>query len=164
MTAYLFRPAEEQDAETIHTLYRSLAGTPFCAWDDSYPGREQIADDLAAHALYCLCDSSDLIAAAAIRHWEEHDAYAFWSPEMKRPCDLLRLGVSRSLQGRGIGRCFLTCLRDEASRKGFDGMRILVAETNHPARALYRKIGAEVRGNAVSYGIRWECLEWIWKT
>lgn len=164
MTAYLFRPAEEQDAETIHTLYRSLAGTPFCAWDDSYPGREQIADDLAAHALYCLCDSSDLIAAAAIRHWEEHDAYAFWSPEMKRPCDLLRLGVSRSLQGRGIGRCFLTCLRNEASRKGFDGMRILVAETNLPARALYRKIGAEVRGNTVSYGIRWECLEWIWKT
>lgn len=163
MDDLIFRPARPEDADAVYSLYRSLAGTPYCAWDETYPGREHIADDLAAEALCCLCEGADVVAAAAIRRWKEHDAYSFWSDGMKHPCDLMRFGVARRLQGQGIGRRFLRCLTKEAGRKGYDGMRILAAETNLPALALYRKAGAEKRGEVFSYGIHWECLELRWQ-
>ena len=43
-----FRKAEKKEAELINALYRSVMGDPFCTWDESYPGEEEIQGDLEA--------------------------------------------------------------------------------------------------------------------
>ncbi len=160
MNNCIFRHASPEDADSVFSLYRSLTGTPYCAWDETYPAREHVTDDLAAQALYALYDGPELVAAATIRRCEEHDAFPCWSP-MKNPCDLMRIGVARNRQGHGLGRLMLNHLIAEAGKNGYDGMRILVAKTNLPAVTLYRNAGAEYRGDVFSYNIDWFCYEII---
>ena len=50
----LFRKAETREAEAIRALYQAVIGTPFCTWDESYPGETEIAGDLSAGTLYVL--------------------------------------------------------------------------------------------------------------
>ena len=37
----LFRKAETCEAEAIRALYQAVIGTPFCTWDESYPGETE---------------------------------------------------------------------------------------------------------------------------
>ena len=48
----LFRKAETREAEAIRALYQAVIGTPFCTWDESYPGETEIAGDLSAGSLF----------------------------------------------------------------------------------------------------------------
>ena len=40
----VFRKAGKSDAETVLALYRAVIGTPYCTWDESYPGEEEISE------------------------------------------------------------------------------------------------------------------------
>ena len=50
----IFRKADASDAKTVLALYRAVIGTPFCVWDESYPGETEIQGDLAAGARFPL--------------------------------------------------------------------------------------------------------------
>ncbi len=152
-----FRPARPGEEAAVMALYHSLIGTPFCAWDDTYPNPACVADDVKNEALYVLDSPDGLIAAGAFRYWPEHDPAAVWTS--RNPCDLARFGVAHEWQGRGIGRFFLLRLLEAAKERGFDGMRILVAATNLPAERLYRRAGAEYRSDFSAYDILWHCYE-----
>ena len=62
---YIFTPATQADAGAVLQLYRDVVNTPGCTWDDTYPAMENIAEDLAQGALYCLRDAAGMPAAAA---------------------------------------------------------------------------------------------------
>lgn len=36
--AFVFEHVKASEAEEVLSLYRSLVGTPFCAWTADYPG------------------------------------------------------------------------------------------------------------------------------
>lgn len=137
-----FRPAAAGEGEMIFALYRSLVGTPYCPWDATYPARENVDDDLATGTLFVLANSAGIVAAGTIRHCEEHDGLVPWTG--RNPCDLMRFGVARMAQGRGVGRRFLDELAKTAGQRGFDTMRILVARDNLPAVQLYRRGGGGI--------------------
>ena len=59
----IFRKADASDAKTVLALYRAVIGTPFCVWDESYPGETEIQGDLAAGTLYVLARDSEVIGA-----------------------------------------------------------------------------------------------------
>ena len=62
----LFRKAETCEAEAIRALYQAVIGTPFCTWDESYPGETEIAGDLSAGTLYVLEEDHQTIDAISI--------------------------------------------------------------------------------------------------
>lgn len=62
----LFRKAETCEAEAIRALYQAVIGTPFCTWDESYPGETEIAGDLSAGTLYVLEEDHQVIGAISI--------------------------------------------------------------------------------------------------
>ena len=62
----LFRKAETCEAEAIRALYQAVIGTPFCTWDESYPGETEIAGDLSAGTLYVLEEDHQTIGAISI--------------------------------------------------------------------------------------------------
>lgn len=164
LEALRFRAAERSDAEAVWQLYRSQLGRSGCAWDESYPARENIADDLAARALYCLSGGNGLLlGAGTIRHWEEHDSLPFWDPRMTHPCDLMRICTRPELQGRGLGALLLRHLIHAGRDAQYDGMRILVSRNNLPAIRLYRSAGAVFRGETRLYEIDWLCCELLFE-
>ena len=62
----LFRKAETCEAEAIRALYQAVIGTPFCTWDESYPGETEIAGDLSAGTLYVLEEDHQTIGTISI--------------------------------------------------------------------------------------------------
>ncbi|MEG2075628.1 MAG: GNAT family N-acetyltransferase [Victivallaceae bacterium] len=157
-TKFIFSPAQPEDAEAIYTLWQSLVGTPFCAWSIDYPANFHAKEDIQDNAIYLLRTKNNTLAAVGtIKHLTEHDNIAPW--QGKNPCDLMRIGVERQLQGQGIAQHFMAQLVQCAKAKGFDSMRILVCQTNLPAIRLYEKLGAKKRGEHFSYDTDWFCLE-----
>ena len=81
----LFRKAETCEAEAIRALYQAVIGTPFCTWDESYPGETEIAGDLSASALDVLEEDHQTIGAISIVPENELDHFICWSIKKKRP-------------------------------------------------------------------------------
>ena len=75
----LFRKAETCEAEAIRVLYQAVIGTPFCTWDESYPGETEIAGDLSADTLYVLEEDHQVIGAISIVSENELDHFSCWS-------------------------------------------------------------------------------------
>ena len=156
----IFREAEHRDEPEIWKLYRAQLGLPGCAWDETYPARENISDDLTIHSLYCLTDSAGkMLGAGTIRLCPEHSELPFWNPRMHHPCDLMRICILPEKQSCGLGSLLLRQLLVAAVRSGYDGMRILVSRTNPPALRLYEKAGAVFCGETRMYEIGWRCCE-----
>ncbi|MGW2282993.1 GNAT family N-acetyltransferase [Streptomyces sp. NPDC001770] len=53
--------------------------------------------------------------------------------------------VADGAQGRGIGRCLIAHLREEARRAGLDAVRVV---SHPPSEGFYRSVGAERTGTA----------------
>ncbi|MDR1705128.1 MAG: GNAT family N-acetyltransferase [Clostridiales bacterium] len=148
--SYDFGLARPEDAAEVMALYRSLIGTPGCAWSENYPALEFVEADIAEDSLFVLRDKGRIIAAAA--------AGAFEAPEgiecaIDNPRELSRLGVLLNMQGRGIGGIILRHVIEAVRGRGFDGICLLASKDNPAALALYEKNGFMRRGEVFAYGV-----------
>ena len=156
MDDYQLVLAEEQELPEIMGIYRSLAGTPGCDWNEVYPDRTDAEADLRRGALYLLKKGGRIVALASANEAEELKTLK-WAPQ--RPCELARLGVVQSAQNRGIGTILVQKLAGVLREKGYDGIVLLVSKTNRAALALYEKNGFEKCGEAFLYGIDFDCYQ-----
>jgi len=155
-TTPTFRHAETSDLDEIMQLYRILVGTPFCTWNEEYPSRELISEDIRARHLYCLCDNERILAVSAACVIHELDPLP-WDARIKNPCDIARIGVLPAMQHRGIGSMMLRNIIEEIRRSGYDGIRLLVAKANIPALRMYEKAGFSICGETFAYHVDWFC-------
>jgi [ribosomal protein S18]-alanine N-acetyltransferase len=65
--------------------------------------------------------------------------------------ELENIVVDQEMRGRGIGTRLLNRLLDRAQQANSDAVFLEVRESNHAARALYRKLGFEQIGSRKSY-------------
>ncbi len=65
--------------------------------------------------------------------------------------ELLTIAVDPDQQGHGLGRACLAAFEAEAARRGATVLHLEVAETNAPARALYRSAGWQETGCRKAY-------------
>ncbi len=155
----VFRAATVADTQAILALYESLKGTPMCAWADVYPTIENIEIDLAADNLFVIEDENAQIIAAGSLEGLDEVSQDFYNPENVNACCLSRIGVSRGLQGQGLGKSVVLGLMEAAREKGFDSVRLLCDQKNLPAQAMYHKLGFDMRGEDYLFGIHWFCFE-----
>ena len=156
----VFKPVKEHSCGEVAALWDSLKGTPYCLWDEFYPTLKEAQCDCSEDSLYGMYAPDGVLAAAGtVKHLSEHDSIAPW--QGKNPCDLLRIGVDRFYQGKGVAARFLDELIRAAASRGFDSMRILVGRENIPALKLYQNIHAEARGEHFSWNTHWICMEKI---
>lgn len=100
-----FTQASEKDKSEILALYRSLAGTEFCAWTEEYPGEIDIEGDLSRDGLFCLKDEKGEIAGViSIDQDENVERLTCWSKELQPSAELSRIGVRVENQNQGIAR------------------------------------------------------------
>lgn len=156
MEQYAFSLASHDDIPEIVDIYRSLVGTPGCTWDLEYPSRESAEWDFENKSLYVLKQNGKIVAAASAGDFNEL-GHLPWTPE--HPCELARIGVMPSMQGRGVGTAILQSVMKAMREKGFDGIRMLVSKTNPAALALYEKNGFSRCGEVFMYDIDFFCYE-----
>ena len=152
--------ATKEDAGAIFALDRSLLREPYSTWDEEYPSREIVDEDLADNDVLVLRLAEGGIGAAiVVEKGEEFEADVPWYPDVTRWCALGRLGVAHGLQGRGIARRMLTEAMARAKAEGYEAVRFLVGAHNVPALRSYAVLGFEVCGRMRLWDEDWLCYE-----
>lgn len=155
-----FTQASEKDKSEILALYRSLAGTEFCAWTEEYPGEIDIEGDLSRDGLFCLKDEKGEIAGVIpIDQDENVERLTCWSKELQPSAELSRIGVRVENQNQGIARKLLQHAMEELRRRGKRSVHLLVCKTNKKAIRSYEKLNFEVVGECQMFGEDWWCYE-----
>ena len=139
-----FERARPGDAEAIEPLFEAakragrLNGTT--DWDEDYPNREIIDEDIARGELWALTEDGGMIATISLLPEDFEDGLdAGWTDA--HSCVLARLCVDPSLQGRGVGAEMMRLVTREAARQGYRATRHLASVDNPAALRLYRKLG-----------------------
>jgi diamine N-acetyltransferase len=156
-----FRLAENNDIEAILSLYQSLIGAPGCKWSIEYPTTMHIQHDINDRSLYCMCDDNESIIAVASAGNNDELCHLSWDERMKKPCELARVGVKRSMQNNGLGYAIVDYVISDVKKRGFNGIRMLVSKTNPSALALYEKLNFHRCGETIMYNIDWYCYEMV---
>lgn len=145
-----FHLAEKRDLENVYALYRRLAGTPFCTWDEEYPGWIEINEDFAHRNLYIMEDEGALLGAISAVPQNELDDLPFWACGQAK--EIARVAVAPGQQGKGIGQRMVEALTASFIASGVPAIHLLVAVGNLPAQKLYRKCGFSFLGECRMFG------------
>lgn len=156
-----FQRADRGDKVEIMELYRSLAGTEFCAWTRDYPGDEDIEGDLSREGLFCIKnEAGTIVGVISIDQDEAVESLTCWNRELMPAAELSRLGVRAEYQNQGIARMLLRYGIEELRRQGKRSVHFLVCKTNQKAIRSYRKLNARIVGECKMYGEEWWCYEY----
>jgi ribosomal protein S18 acetylase RimI-like enzyme len=134
----VIRDYEPADHETLVELNRyglAAAGVPENA--DIYSGD---LDDIAGTYL----DGQGVMLVGAVEG--RVVAMAGLRQIDTASCEILRMRVSSSYQGRGFARTLLNALEDRARRLGYQTAVLVTGPDQHPAIDLYRSAGYEQVG------------------
>ena len=147
----IFRRAKKTESEVILGLYRAVIGTPFCTWNESYPGEAEIAEDLAAKSLFVLEDDKKVIGAISIVPQNEIDDFDCWKVR-ENAREFARVVIRPEDQHRGLSVHLVEGIIRELERRGAAAIHIAVAKENIPAQKLYHKTGFCFCREAEMYG------------
>lgn len=95
-------PAHLEEADAILELYHSVLDTPGCRWSMDYPTMENIKEDIAGDALFCLRENGEIISVISCEYDEVTDAFDCWTEALFPHLEIARLCVHHDYQGRGI--------------------------------------------------------------
>lgn len=162
-TALTFSLARPEAADAIFALYRRamLAGRQNGSsdWDESYPTRELLAEDLARERLFVLCAGATLVAAVSLLETDDLDAEPLGWRQDLRSCVPVRLCVAPEQQGRRLGELLMRRLMAYAQERGYESMRLLAAVANPAANRLYTRLGFTYRGAVRLYATDFNAYE-----
>lgn len=147
----IFRKAEDNEAEMIMALYRAVIGKPFCTWNESYPGKAEIEEDLAAGALYVLEEDKAVIGAISIVPVNELDELDCWKIR-ENAREFARVVLRPDQQHKGLSVYLVESIIQELKKQQTAAVHIAVAKENIPARKLYQKTGFDFCGEADMFG------------
>ena len=147
----VFRNARADEAEAVYALYRSVIGTRFCAWDETYPGLFEIRRDLAAGALFVLEEEGRIIGAISLAPENELDELSCWSAGEKAG-EFARVVICPERQGKQLARLLVSHILEEMKRRGYRWAHISVASENIPAQKTYGHFGFTAVGQEEMWG------------
>jgi len=148
----LFRPASENELDTVLSLYRSVVGREYCTWDEEYPNRETAEADFQAGGLFVLEEEGEIIGAISVVPENELDGLGFWHFR-KNAAEFARVVIAPAGQGRGLAGKLVEGVERALKEGGKESVHILAAKKNLQAFQTYKKAGYEVRGECRMYDI-----------
>ena len=157
-----FLKARKDDLDNIMSLYKNVIASTFTTWDEYYPSKELIENDILSGNLYLLKENNEIIAVSFLGLKEEENED--WSHKLNYPLGVARICVNHKWQGKGIGKYFMLRLIEEAKNRGADGMHFHVATINKAAMKMYEGVGFTNCGLGKSnYGFDFYKYEMVFK-
>ena len=156
MAATTFRKAVESDIDGIMTIIgqavSQMRREGKNQWDDNYPQRRHIADDIAQGCGYVMCSGEGLAAYGAVMFGGEPSYGCIrgrWLSD--GPYVVLhRLAVAEGMKGRGVGARFMAEVEKMAAARGVRSFKVDTNHDNTRMRRLLGKLGFTYCGD-ISY-------------
>ena len=146
-----FQKAVSSDAKPVLKLYHAVSGTPYCTWDEYYPGMEEIENDIRCGSLYLLKKDDSIVGAISIVPENELDSLPFW--EMAEDArEIARVAVAPEFQGHALSELLVSKAEDVLRSQRCSAIHLLVAVNNIPARRTYEKCAFNILGECEMYG------------
>ena len=158
----IFRPARRDEAEAVLALYKSVLGTPFCIWNEEYPGQLEIDGDLHSDSLFVWEEEGRLIGAVSIVPENELDGFDCWTHSEKAG-EFSRVVLHPDRQGQHLARLLVENVLAQMKKRGYESAHISVALDNIPAQRTYRSLGFGTVGQAEMWGHRFYLCEYALK-
>ena len=146
----IFRKAKINDAEAVLALYKAVIGMPFCTWNESYPGKEEIMEDLSAGTLFVLEEKQELIGAVSIVPENELNDFDCWTIK-ENAREFARVVIRQDHQRKGLSVHLIEGVIQELQKQKAAAIHIAAAKENIPAQRLYKKMGFTFCGEAELY-------------
>lgn len=150
----VFSRADKTDANEVEMLYNAVRlcgrenGTT--DWDDDYPDRSFIDEDIANSALYMLRFNGELIAAVTMLKEDDlEECDVAWT--QVKSCVLSRLCVKPQYQKQHVGEYMMRLITDQAKKEGYLATRHLAALANPASLRLYDRMGYRKIGKVYMY-------------
>lgn len=149
-----------EDLDEAFGLYQEAIGEPGCVWDENYPQKVLIKEDIEEHCLFGIRDENGKIMGVIARDRDEDiDGLSCWNKEWMPGAELARLVVAKEYQNRGLARLLITKMQKVLKAQGFKSVHYLVAEVNYRARKSYEKLSFELKGETDLWGHHYLCYE-----
>ena len=158
MENIIFRPAKKDETETVLALYRQSVGTPFCTWDETYPGLWEITHDLDAGTLFVLESEGSVIGAISINYENELDDLPEWHIR-ENAGEFTRVVLRPEYRGKHLAKVLVTHVMAEMKKRGLRAAHLTVVPENLPAFRTYLGLGFSVVGEAELFGHRFKLCE-----
>ena len=141
-----FRRAGTDDLDALVALYgaatRDMREKGIDQWDEYYPDREILAEDVESGDMTLgLLDGQLACAYVVNREYDPEYELGAWEHTEGDFCVLHRLCVNPEMQGRGLARQAMARMEKNARDQGFDSVRLDVFSQNLHAQRLYERLG-----------------------
>ena len=148
-----YRPGTPEDLDNVCSLLTDAVAEMekhgIFQWDEIYPARSDIEDDIRKDDLYVVEDKNGLIAFYVIsRECDGQYANGSWKFDEDKAYILHRFCVAPKEQNKGLGREILLHIEKQIKDMGYESIRLDVFTKNPFAQNLYRHNGYESRGIA----------------
>ncbi|MEC0201549.1 GNAT family N-acetyltransferase [Paenibacillus lautus] len=116
-------------------------------WDDQYPNREIIGEDLQRGTLFAAEGEGRILGIIVL---DESQAAQYqtinWKQEDGPHLMMHRLAVDPEAQGQGVARKLIAFSEEYAMREGYTSLRLDTYAKNTAALRLYQGLGYDLRG------------------
>lgn len=146
---YTLRLAKAEDITTILEFVggaqHRLAEKGIDQWQNGYPNRGRIEEDILARVGRVLCFEGRTVAYGAVVYTGEcayHNLQGGrWLTEGTSYATIHRLCVADEMVGKGVGRAFMTLAEEEAVQHGVASMRVDTHPDNRIMQSLIASLG-----------------------
>lgn len=116
-------------------------------WDDQYPNREVIGEDLQHGTLFA-AESEGHIMGIVVLDESQDEQYRTisWKQDEGPHLMMHRLAVDPEAQGQGVARKLIAFSEEYAMREGYTSLRLDTYAKNKAALKLYQGLGYDLRG------------------
>jgi len=116
----------------------------FCQWDNGYPSRELISEDIEKGNRYVVCEGDTVMASAGIFFGEEPDYKEIYDGKWINESPYLsihRICVDNSSKGMGLGGALVRCAEEIGRNNNIKNLRCDTHEENKSMRRMLEKNG-----------------------
>ena len=111
----IFRLAEKKDLDIIMKIYKDVINSTFTTWDEDYPSKQLVQEDIEKKTLYVLKNEDDIVAISFLGPNENENEK--WKYKLQNPLGIARICVAPNYQGQGFGKLMLKYLIKLAKEK-----------------------------------------------
>lgn len=141
----------------VGSAQRRLAAADIDQWQNGYPNRERIEQDIRASVGRVLCVEDSVVAYGAVVYTGESAYDALQGGQWLSEGDyatIHRVCVAQSAVGRGIGRLFMECAESEARERGVASIRVDTHPDNRIMQSLLSSLSYTYCGTVVYESLR----------
>lgn len=150
---FCFMRATLEDLNDVYQVFQDaiieMKRNKISQWDEQYPNRDILMDDIEKQQLYIGTLNSNIITVYVINsEYDEQYQNGKWTSDKLSFRIIHRLCVNPNYQNMGLGVKVLTHIEHELINNGIQSVRLDVFSENPYALRLYEKLGYHKVGEA----------------